>query len=57
MASTGNGENLFNSEYGLIIRRNEVRKFMKVLKSIHSVNILLSTYNVLGPIFIFNLFF
>lgn len=33
MASSGNGENPFNSEYGLIIRRNEVRKFMKVLKS------------------------
>lgn len=48
MESSGNGENPFNSEDGLIIRRNEVSKFIKVLKSIHSVNILLSTYNVLG---------
>lgn len=48
MESSGNRENPFNSEYGLSVRRNEVRKFTIVLKSIHSVNIFLSTYNVLG---------
>lgn len=34
MESSGNGENPLNSGYGLIIRRNEVRKFLRVLKSI-----------------------
>lgn len=42
-------KNLLNSEYGLTLRRNEVRKFIKVLELIHPTDILLSTYNVLAP--------
>ena len=41
-------KNPFNSEDGLIIRKNEFRKFIKVLKLIHSTIFLLSTYNVGG---------
>lgn len=41
-------KNSLNSEYDLIIRWNEVRKFIKVLELIHLANVLLSTYNVLG---------
>lgn len=42
-------KNSLNSEYDLIIRWTEVRKFIKVLNElIHLADVLLSTYNVLG---------